>query len=115
MMTRPHQRLIGLLVFSILFAGCGSVTARTGAAATPTATLAPTATPSPTPPPTVTQEQLKAACPKGVGIMSSGAIYHMGDMYVAISLPDANFAATKLPDGTSLKPFNLNGLPSTPQ
>jgi hypothetical protein len=30
-------------------------------------------------------------------------------------LPISSFAATKLPDGTPLKPFNLNDLPSTPQ
>src|SRR5262245_14246695 len=118
-MKRLQPRLTGLFALSVLLAGCGSATTRTNATATASATSAPSATPSPALPATISKEQFRATCPKAQTL--GGAMYQLGDLYVATSLTNVSYPSVKLPDSVPLVPFKLPsttdasaGLPQTP-
>jgi len=90
----------------VLLTGCASLgPSQPGANATATHA----ATQAPTPLATVTQAQVTQAC--GSNTYSTGAntpFYHVGDLYVSVTLSGLSYPARKLPDGTPLQPLQLN-------
>lgn len=107
---RVKSTWVGAILAGMLLVGCGSPAAtqstlRSSNTATAVLPPTPTATQAATPLPTADPAQAAAACRWNQGL-SSGAV-HAGDLFISrISLGLAN-PAVMLPDGTPLKPLQV--------